>query len=202
VALLAALAMGSRSPRAPRLVLLRQWAPVAASALVLAQLGTLAEGFRLSQALPPNADRVAGQRLAAAARALGGTVAIPADPSIAVAAGLPPAEDQVAAADVLRASDERAKTIFTASLAQAVAAKEFSAIITEYHGDLRGFPADLPRYYRRCPQAPHDGLLSVPLPPNAMPPPVSVWLPVGRGSCTAVARALGDTSRGQSGGSE
>jgi Dolichyl-phosphate-mannose-protein mannosyltransferase len=200
VVLLAGLAMGDRpsatSDRSPALrgrqvFLLRRWAPVAASALVLAQLGALAYGFRLGQALPPNADRVAGQRLAAAVRVLGGTVAIPADPSIAVAAGLPATEDTIAAADVLRASARSPKRIFMASLSQAVAGQRFSGIITEFHRDLRGFPADLPRYYHRCPQTPLDGVLSIPFPSNATALPVSVWLPIGHGpSCAAVARTL------------
>lgn len=189
VALLAGLAMGGHSS-----FLLRgaagRWAPVAVSVAVLAQIGVLAGGFRLSQAFPPNADRVADQRLVAAARALGGTVAITDDPGIAVAAGLQPADDQIAAADVLRASDQRAKTIFMSSLAQAVAARKFSAIITEYSRDLRGFPANLGRYYHRCPQSPLDGMLSVPFSPNAQVLPVSVWLPAGRGSCGAVTRML------------
>ena len=137
------------------------------------------------------ADRVANQRLAATARAIGGTVAIPADPGIDVMAGLPPTEDQIAAADVLRASDQSAKAIFVASLAQAVSGQKFSAIITEFPRDLRGFPADLPIYYYECPQAPLDGVLSVPFSANAKALPVSVWLPIGRGpSCAAVARTL------------
>ena len=168
-----------------------QWVPVAASALVLVQIGVLASGFRLSEAFPPKTDRVADQRLAAAVRALGGTVAIPADPGVAVLAGLPPTEDQIAAADVLHASDQGAKAIFTDSLAQAVSAQEFSGIITEFGRDLRGFPADLPRYYHQCPQAPLDGALSVPFSANAEALPVSVWLPIGHGpSCEALARTL------------
>jgi hypothetical protein len=168
-----------------------QRVPVAASALVLLQIGVLASGFRLSEAFPPNADRVADQRLAATVRALGGTVAIPADPGIAVLAGLPPTEDQVAAADVLHASDQGAKAIFTDSLARAVSAQKFSGIITEFYRDLRGFPADLPRYYHKCPQAPLDGALSVPFSANAEALPVSVWLPIGHGpSCEALARTL------------
>jgi hypothetical protein len=189
VALLAGLAMGGHSSFLLRGAAGRR-APVAVSVLVLAQIAVLAGGFRLSQAFPPTADRIADQRLVAAARTLGGTVAITADPGIAITAGLPPTEDQIAAADVLRASDQRAKAIFMASLAQAVAAKKFSAIITEFYRDLRGFPAGLRRYYHRCPQAPLDGLLSVPFSPNVRPLPVSVWLPVGRGSCAAVARML------------
>jgi hypothetical protein len=172
------------------LLRLKPWAPLAVSALVLAQIGVLAGGFRLSAAFPPHADLVADQRLVATARALGGTVAIPADPGAAIIAGRPPTEDQVAAADVLHAAGQRAKADLTGSLAQAVAARKYSAIITEFGGDLRGFPADLGRYYRRCPQTPLDGLLSVPFAANAQALPVTVWLPTGQGSCAAVARIL------------
>jgi hypothetical protein len=183
VAVLAGLAMGDQPGR--------RRIPLMASGLVIVQIGVLAAGFRLSQAFPPNADRTAGLRLATAARALGGTVAIPAAPAIAVTAGLPPVEDTVAAADVLQSSDQNAKTIFVTSLARAVAAQQFSGIITEFHRDLRGFPADLPRYYHRCPQTPLDGVLSVPFSANARALPVSVWLPVGHGpSCAAVVRML------------
>lgn len=167
------------------------WIPLAASVLIIAQIGVLAGGFRISQALPPDKDRLADQRLVAAARSLGGTVAIPADPAVAVAAGVSPTEDQVAAADVLRASDQSAKADLVASLGQTVATEKFSAIITEFHGDLRGFPADLPRYYHECPQKPLDGLLSVPFAGNAEALPISVWLPIGHGpSCAAIARTL------------
>jgi hypothetical protein len=167
------------------------WIPVAASALVIVQIGLLASGFRLSQASPPDSDRAADQHLVAAARLLGGTVAIPAAPGIAVAAGLPPTEDQVAAADVMRASDQSAKAVFMASLAQAVATEKYSAIITEFYGDLRGFPADLPLYYYQCPQLPQDGVLSVPFAANSEPLNVYVWLPIGHGpSCAAVIRTL------------
>jgi hypothetical protein len=205
VALLAGLAMASqpsllRSRSSGRLTTFTrwgrgaggQWVPVAVSALVVVQIGLLAGGFRLSQAFPPKADRIADQRLMAAARALGGTVAIPADPGIAVTAGLPPTEDQIAAADVLRASDQTPQGIFMASLGQAVAAQKFSGIITEFHGDLRGFPLYLTLYYYLCPQTPLDGVLSIPFSANASALPVSVWLPFGHGpSCATVARVLG-----------
>jgi Dolichyl-phosphate-mannose-protein mannosyltransferase len=168
-----------------------RWIPIAASALVLAQIGVLAAGFRLSEAFPPQPVRTADQRLTATARALGGTVAIPADPGIAVLAGLPPTEDQVAAADVLRASDQSATAMFSASLARAVSGQQFSAIITEFYRDLRGFPPDLPLYYYQCPQAPRDGAGSVPFSANEKAVPVSVWLPIGHGpSCAAVERML------------
>jgi hypothetical protein len=215
VALLAGLAMGSQSPlllsgalaRLTRARIARMapsaqtarwracasgtWVPVAASALIIAQIAVLASGFHLSQAFPPDKDRVADQRLVAAARSLGGTVAIPADPGIAVAAGLPPTEDQVAAADVLRASDQSAAAVFMASLARTVATEKYSAIITEFYRDLRGFPSDLSLYYYECPQMPPDGVLSVPFAANANALPISVWLPIGRGpSCAAVTRTL------------
>jgi hypothetical protein len=209
VAMLAGLAMGGQPALSPRVAgrferpawlgrfmqwrrsAGRRWITVVVSGLVVVQIGVLARGFRLSQAFPPNADRVAGQRLVTAVRALGGTVAIPAAPGIAVTGGLPPTEDMVAAADVLHASDQSAKTIFTTSLAQAVAAQKFSAIITEFYWDLRGFPVDLPRYYHRCSQTPLDGVLSVPFSADAKTLPVSVWLPIARGpSCAAVVRML------------
>ncbi len=217
VAMLAGLAMGGRSPvlpggapgrlaraharvagMAPFAQIARwragptgRWIPVAASVLVIVQIGLLASGFRLSQAFPPGTDIAANQRLVAAARLLGGTVAIPAAPGTAVEAGLPPTEDQVASADVMRASDQSAKAIFTASLAQAVATQKYSAIITEFYGDLRGFPADLPLYYYQCPQLPLDGALSVPFAANEAPLNIYVWLPIGRGaSCAAVIRTL------------
>ena len=215
VAVLAGLAMGGRSPlltsgapgrlararvagMAPFAQIARwragpagPWIPVAASALVIVQIGLLASGFRLSQAFPPDSDRAADQRLVAAARSLGGTVAIPAAPGIAVAAGLPPTEDQVAAADVMRASDQSAKAVFMASLAQAVATEKYSAIFTEFYGDLRGFPADLPLYYYQCPQLPPDGVLSVPFAANETNLNIYVWLPIGHGpSCAAITRKL------------
>jgi len=168
-----------------------RYASWVAGGLVLAQLAVLAAGFRPGQAVPVAADRAAGSRLVSGLRSLGGTVAIPADPALALMAGLPAVEDQLAAVDVLRASDPAAKADFTRSVARTVAARGFSAIITEIDGDLRGFPADLPRYYRRCPQMPLAGIQPAPFRPSAAVQPVSVWLPVGHGSCAAVARALG-----------
>jgi len=164
---------------------------MAAGFLVVAQLATLATGFRPGRALPAGADRAAGARLTASLRALGGTIAIPADPALALRAGLPEVEDQLAAVDVLRAADPAAKADFTASVAREVTARRFTAIITEVDGDLRGFPADLPRYYHRCPQMPLAGIQPAPFRRGSGLQPVSVWLPVGRGSCAAVTQALG-----------
>jgi hypothetical protein len=196
VAVLAGLAMGAqpawaRWVRWGRLAQFGPWVPTAVSGLVLVQIGMLAGGFRLSQAFPPSADRAANQRLVAAVRVLGGTVAVPADPGVAITAGLSPAEDTVAAADVMRGKYQNPKAVFTASLARAVATQRFSGIITEYYRDLRGFPADLPRYYHRCPQTPPDGVLSVPFSATAKALPVSVWLPIGHGpSCATVTQTL------------
>jgi hypothetical protein len=162
-----------------------------AGALVVAQLAVLAAGFRPGQAIPAQADRAAGSRLTSGLRALGGTIAIPADPALALMAGLPAVEDQLAAVDVLRASDPAAKADFTRSVAREVATQRFTVIITEIDGDLRGFPADLRRYYRRCPQMPLAGIQPAPFRPSPQVQPVSVWLPVGHGSCASVARALG-----------
>jgi hypothetical protein len=190
VALLAGLAMAPRPGGQPGPA--RRWVAAMAAGLVTAQLAVLAAGFRPGQAIPTEAERAADLRLSAGLRLLGGTVAIPGDPGLALMAGLPEVEDQVAAADVLGASDRGAKAIFTGSVARAVASIQFTAIITEMTGDLRGFPADLPRYYRLCPQMPLAGAPPDPYGPVAVARelPVSVWLPAGRGSCAAAISAI------------
>jgi hypothetical protein len=169
-----------------------RWASAAAAGLVVVQLAMLASSFRpAGRAIPPDADRAAGARLLAGVRALGGTVAIPADPGLAVMAGLPEVEDQVAAADILRASDPAPKAIFTGSVARAVAARRFTVILTQLGRDLRGFPADLPPDYLRCPQMPPVGLPPAPFRPGVGEWTVSVWLPADRErSCAAVIRTL------------
>jgi hypothetical protein len=196
VAILAGLALGA-GPALARFTRWRpgaaqRWLPVAVSGLVLVQIGVLAGGFfRLSHASPSSTDLAADQRLTATARALGGTVAIPDDPGIALMAGRPLTQDHVASTDVQRASDGYAKTLFMTSLTHAVHTQQYSAIITEFGRDLQGYPADLPDYYRKCPQTPWDGPLSVPFSRGSPPLPVTVWLPIGHGpSCAAVARTL------------
>ena len=156
VALLAGLAMGRPAPA--RLGTWAEWgkagryATTVAGVLVIAQMAVLAAGVHPA-AIPSGADRAAGLRLTAGLRTLGGTIAIPADPALALTAGLPEVEDQLATVDVLRASDPAAQASFTRSVATAVATQRFTVIITEVNGDLRGFPTDLSRYYtavRRC----------------------------------------------------
>ena len=63
-----------------------------------------------------------------------------------------PAAHQDAAYDVLRGTDQAAIASFRAQRAAAVAARRFSAIITDGPGLPQGYPASLGRYYQRCPQ--------------------------------------------------
>ena len=168
------------------------WVAAAASGLVVAQIAVLVSGFRPGGAIPGGADRRVGVRLVAGLRGLGGTVAVPADPGLSLLAGLPPVAQQDAASDVLRARDRSAIESFTHSAARAVTARRFSAIITELGADLHGYPQDLSRYYRRCPQPLLAGVPSGLFRPvaGAWARPVSLWLPAGRGSCATAVRAL------------
>ena len=125
-------------------------------------------------------------------RAVGGTIAVPSDPGLGLLAGLPAVAHQGATDDVLRASDPRGRASFARSAAEAVAARRFSAIVTENAAPPDGFPRDLMRYYRRCPQTLLSGVPPALFQAVAGPPgrPVYVWLPVGGASCTATVRAL------------
>jgi hypothetical protein len=168
-----------------------RWAATAAAALVIAQLAVLGTGFRPAQAIPSGADRAAGLRLAAGMRALGGTVAVPADPGLGLLAGRPAVAHQGATDDILRASDPAIIASFRASAARVVATRRFSAIVTENAAPPDGFPADLGRYYRRCPQPLLPGVPQAVFQPVAGPPgrPAYLWLPPGA-SCAAAVRAL------------
>ena len=212
VALLAGLAMGGQpgglvSYGADRLARTRiagwraglagRWVAAAATALVIAQLAVLVHGFRASQAIPTNADRAAGLRLVSGMRAFGGTIAVPSDPGLELLAGLPAVAHQGATDDVLRASDPAVSASFRRSAAWAVAARRYSAIVTENAGPPDGFPADLARSYRRCPQTLLPGLPPAVFQPVAGPPgrPVYVWLPAGA-SCAASVGALNGATAG------
>ncbi len=168
------------------------WVAAVAGMMVIAQLAVLLSGFRPAQAIPVRADRGVGTRLTAGVHALGGTVAIPSDPGLDLAAGQPGVAHEGAVADVLRATNRAAIASFTRSAARAVAAQRFRAIITEQSTDLDGFPADLGRYYHRCPQMLLSGVPRAWFRPvtGARVRPAWVWLPVGRGSCTAAAALL------------
>ena len=97
VALLAGLAMGGQPGglvadgldrlARPRLANWRagragHWVAALASGLVIVQLAVLVSGFRPARAIPATAGRAVGIRLTAGVRALGGTVAVPADPGL------------------------------------------------------------------------------------------------------------------------
>ena len=176
------------------------WVAALASGLVIVQLAVLVSGFRPARAIPASAGRAVGIRLTAGVRALGGTVAVPADPGLDLMAGLPGVAHQGAVADVLRASDQAAIASFRRSAARAVTSRRFSAIIVEMNTDLNVFPADLNRYYRRCPQMLLSGVPDAWFRPvtGARVRPVWVWLPAGRGSCAAVASLLDGPAAGPS----
>ena len=183
VALLAGLALGGKSSG---------WASAASGVLVLAQTAVLLSGFHPSQAIPTSADRAVGERLTAGLRAFGGDVAIPADPGLSLLAGMAPAAHQDAAHDVLRASDQAAIASFRTSVADAVAARQFSAIITDGPGPPPGYPASLSRYYRECPEPLLAGVPAAVFRPVAGigARPAWLWLPKGGGSCQSAVSVL------------
>ena len=152
----------------------------------------LVNGFRPGQAIPASADRAVGLRLASGMRALGGTIAVPSDPGLDLLAGLPAVAHQGATDDVLRASDPAVIASFRRSAARAVATRRFSAIVTENAGPPDGFPPDLVRYYRRCPQALLPGVPQAVFQPVAGPARTAgLRMASGRGaSCAAAVRAL------------
>jgi hypothetical protein len=191
VALLAGLALGRGSA---------WWAASASGVLVLAQSAFLLTGFHPSQAIPTSADRAVGEHLVAGMRALGGIIAVPADPGLSVLAGIPPTAHEDAAHDVLRATDQTAIASFRRSAANAVATRRFSAIITDGPGLPLGYPSSLNRYYRLCPQPLLAGVPAALFRPVAGVDarPVSVWLPQGGRSCqTAVSLLDGAVTKGR-----
>jgi hypothetical protein len=162
-----------------------------AAALVIAQLAGLVNDFHPGRAIPTGADRAVGSRLISGMRALGGVIAVPTDPGLDLLAGLPSVAHQGATDDVLRASGPAGTASFRSS-ARAVAARRFSVIVTENAGPPDGFPRDLMRYYRRCPQTLLPGVPAALFQAVAGPPgrPVYVWLPVGGASCAATVGVL------------
>jgi hypothetical protein len=125
-------------------------------------------------------------------RAVGGTIAVPADPGLSVLAGMTPTAHEDAAHDVLRATDQTAIASFRRSAANAIAARRFSAIITDGPGLPPGYPVWLSRYYRQCPQPLLAGVPAALFRPVAGVDirPASVWLPRGASSCPAVVSLL------------
>ena len=183
VALLAGLALGGKPP---------SWTSVAAGVMVLAQTARLLSGFHPSWAIPTGADQAVGDRLVAGLRAFGGSVAVPADPGLSVLAGMVPVAHQDAAYDVLRATDQAAIASFSTSVADAVAGRRYSAIITDDPGPPLGYPPSLGRYYRLCPQPLLAGVpagLFLPVAGISIRP-AAVWLPDGSESCQAAIAIL------------
>src|SRR5215469_9296061 len=102
------------------------------------------------------------------------------------------AAHQDAAYDVLRASDQAAIASFRASAADAVAARRYSAIITDGPGPPPGYPPTVTQYYRQCPQPLLAGVPAAVFRPVAgiSDRPASLWLPRGRGTCQAAVRVI------------
>ncbi len=183
VALLAGLALGRAAA----------WrVTVAVAVLVVAQVAVLLAGLRPSQAIPTLADRSAGERVLTGLRAIGGTVAVPADPALSMMAGMAPIAQEDAAHDVLRASDQAAIASFRRSSAHAVGERRFSAIITGGPGTPFADPPSLGRYYHECAQQLLAGIpadVFVPV-AGASVRPEYVWLPRGGVSCATAVRLL------------
>ncbi len=177
-ALLAGLALGGGSAR---------WVTTASGVLVLAQSVILLAGFHPSQAIPASADRAAGERLVAGMRAFGGDVAVPADPSLSLLAGMAPAAVPGGVRDVLSATDEAGIESFRHSTQEAIAAHKFSAFIDDAPGAPLYDPPNLSRDYHACVQ-PVPTLL-VPVPGHAARPAV-VWIPRRGVSCQAALSIL------------
>ncbi len=181
VALLAGLALGSQV----------RWVTAAAGLLVLAQTVLLLAVAHPSQAIPASADRAAGERLAAGMRALGGDVYVPAEPALSLLAGTTPSAHPGAVYDVMRASDKSAIERYRGSAEAAVAARRYSAIISDGAGPPLYDPPDLTRDYEEClqPLPAGPGTLLVPVAQSG-PRPAVVWIPRGGRTCQSVIGVL------------
>jgi hypothetical protein len=181
VALLAGLALGSPV----------RWVTPAAGLLVLAQTVLLLIGAHPSRAIPTSADRAVGERLAAGMRALGGDIYVPAEPALSLLAGMTPSAHPGAVYDVMRAADPPAIERYRTSAANAVAARRYSAIISDGPGQPLFNPPDLTANYQECRQplpAGPDTLL-IPVAGSA-PRPAVVWIPRGSGTCQSAISVL------------
>lgn len=195
VALLAGLALGREAVpgRGSAAAGIPVWlATVAPAVLVFTQVAVLLVGLRPTQAIPTVADRSVGERVLAGLRAIGGTVAVPADPALSMMAGMTPVAQHDAAYDVLRASDQAAMASFRRSAAHAVTERRFSAIITDGPGAPFADAPSLGRYYHKCAQQLLAGIpadVFVPV-AGAKVRPEYVWLPRGGDSCATAIRLL------------
>ncbi|MEV7005252.1 glycosyltransferase family 39 protein [Streptosporangium sp. NPDC051022] len=185
VALLAGVGMGGSTVSPGR--------AAAAGTLVLVQIAVLAVGVLTAGRVVPGADdRRVGDRLSVWLGGFDGPVAVFSDPGLNVLAGLTPVAHRAAIADVLRGTGGVPRAQLERSIARAVAERRFAAIVVEQSTDLQGFPPDLTRNYRRCPQRLLAGVPDeVFRPIGGGPRPSTLWLPVDRGSCTEITRLLG-----------
>ena len=125
VALLAGLALGGGSSR---------WVTAVSGVLVLAQSVLLLSSVHPSQAIPPAPTAPSASGWSRACAAFGGTVAVPGGSWPEPEAGMAPAAHQDAAYDVLRATDQAGIASFRRSATEAVAARRFSAFISDGPG--------------------------------------------------------------------
>ena len=192
VALLAGIAMAGSTARPHATV--AGLCAAAASALVLGQIAILAANtFTPGRMIPTAADRRAGDQLVAWLRGFGRPVAVFSDPGLPLLAGLPSVAHRAAVSDIFEGRSRAAQAHLSRSIARAVTERRFAAIVIESPYDLQGFPPDLPRYYRRCPQTLLANVPGKVFRPLAGPPvrPITLWLPIGHGSCEAAVRRLG-----------
>jgi hypothetical protein len=189
VALLAGLALGSPV----------RWLTPATGLLVLAQSALLLTGFHLSQAIPSSADRAVGERLAAGMRALGGNVYVPAEPSLSLLAGMTPSAHPGAVFDIMRATDPPGIESYRTSAEKAIAAHQYSAIISDGPGRPLYNPPGLTKSYTEClqPQPAGPDTLLVPV-AGSSPRPAVVWIPKGSGTCQSVISVLNGGKEGRS----
>jgi len=194
VALLAGLALGNGTGQSGT----GRRVTTVAGVLVLAQSVFLLASAHPSQAIPASAGRAAGMRLIAGMRALGGDVAVPADPSLSLQAGMTPSAVKGAVYDVVRATDKAGIASYAHSAAAAVKARQFSAIISSGNGKPLYNPPHLLEYYQECLQPLPTGPATLLTPAGRnQPGPAVVWIPRGA-SCQQV---LGILNGGKAAGS-
>ncbi|MGH9190640.1 MAG: glycosyltransferase family 39 protein [Acidimicrobiales bacterium] len=134
------------------------WLAAGAALAVVAQFALVAYDPR--DQLPTAADRAAGRRFVEAVRAVPGEVLVVSHPWYAVMAGKAGGAHAAAIEDVLRGDDNRAKDGLRASIAAAVRAQRFAAIVFDDTApgqpgsgggltrDRADFPPDLEQWYQ------------------------------------------------------
>jgi hypothetical protein len=124
-------------------------------------------------------------------RALGGNVYVPAEPSLSLLAGMTPSAHPGAVYDIMRATDPPGIESYTSSAKKAVAARQYSAIISDGPGRPLFNPPNITKDYQEClqPLPAGPGTLLVPVAGSAARPAV-VWIPRGSGTCQSVISVL------------